>query len=98
MMIKNPEIHDAYVKLEMEDEFLGALERVIRDLYCESRISSPYPIDFVPDIKVINSYMTMRHNDIQTAKEELVRQDLMLRDKCIINTDDLEKLVGELPK
>ena len=56
-MIKNPEIHDAYVKLEMEDEFLGALERVIRDLYCESRISSPYPIDFVPDIKVINSYL-----------------------------------------
>ena len=97
-MIKNPEIHDAYVKLEMEDEFLGALERVIRDLYCESRISSPWPIDMVPDIQVINSYMTMRHNDIQTAKEELVRQDLMLRDKCIINTDDLEKLVGELPK
>lgn len=97
-MIKNPEIHDAYVKLEMEDEFLWAMERVIRDLYCESRISSPYPIDFVPDIKVINSYMTMRHNDIQTAKEELVRQDLMLRDKCIINTDDLEKIVGELPK
>lgn len=42
--------------------------------------------------------MTMRHNDIQTAKGELVRRDLMLRDKCIINTDDLEKLVGELPK
>ena len=97
-MIKNPEIHDAYVKLEMEDEFLGALERVIRDLYCESRISSPYPIDFVPDIKVINSYMTMRHNDIQTAKEELVRQDLVLQNKHIINRDDFDKLVGELPK
>lgn len=97
-MIKNPEIHDAYVKLEMEDEFLSALERVIRDLYCESRISSPWPIDMVPDIRVINSYMTMRHNDIQTAKGELVRRDLMLRDKCIINRDDLENLVGELPK
>lgn len=97
-MIKNPEIHDAYVKLEMEDEFLSALERVIRDLYCESRISSPWPIDTVSDIQVINSYMTMRHNDIQTAKEELVRQDLVLQNKHIINRDDFDKLVGELPK
>lgn len=93
-MVKNPEIHDAYVKLEMEDEFLAALERVIRDLYCESRISSPWPIDAVPDIRVINSYMTMRHNDIQIEKEELVRRDLALRNMMIIDSDSLNDIVN----
>lgn len=93
-MIKNPEIHDAYVKLEMEDEFLSALERVIRDLYKESRISSPWPIDTAPDIRVINSYMTMRHNDIQIAKEELVRRDSALRNMMIIDSDSLNDIVN----
>lgn len=32
-MIKNKEIHEHYVKLEIEDEFLSALGRVIHDLY-----------------------------------------------------------------
>lgn len=96
-MIKNPELKDAYKKLEMEDEFLGALGRVIHDLYSKYN-PHDWPIEFIPDIQVINSYITIRHDDIQTEKEELVRHDLALRDKYIINRDDLEKLVGELPK
>jgi len=91
-MIKNPEIHDAYVKLEMEDEFLAALERVIRELYAKSK--PDWPIDLIPDIQVINSYMTMRHNDIQTAKELLVRKDFALRDMMIIDSDSLNDIVN----
>lgn len=91
-MIKNQEIHDAYVKLEMEDEFLSALERVIRELYAKSK--PDWPIDLIPDIKIINSYMTMRHNDIQTTKEELVKRDLALRDIMIIDSGSLNDIVN----
>lgn len=97
MLIVNREIKDAYKKLELAEEYINAMERIIVQLV--SKINPPeYPVEFDPDIRIINSYYSFAREELKDSKEKLVRKDFALRDVSILNRNDLEKLVGELPK
>lgn len=92
-MIKNPEIHDAYKKLELAEEYINAMERIIIRLV--SKITpSEYPVEFDPDIRIINSYYSFAREELKESKKQLVKKDFALRDMMIIDSDSLNDIVN----
>lgn len=93
MFIENPEIRDAYKKLELAEEYMNAMERIIVKLV--SKITPPeYPVEFDPDIRIINSYYSFAREELKESKEQLVRKDFALRDMMIIDSDSLNDIVN----
>ena len=92
MFIENSEIRDAYKKLELAEEYINAMERIIVKLV--SKITQQeYPVEFDPDIRIINSYYSFARDELKDSKEKLVRKDFALRD-MIINSDSLNDIVN----
>lgn len=95
MFIEDPEIRDAYKKLELAEEYINAMERIIVKLV--SKITSPeYPVEFDPDIRIINSYYSFVREELKDSKEKLVRKDFASRDtvSMVIDGDSLNDIVN----
>ena len=96
MFIEDQEIRDAYKKLELAEEYINAMERIIVKLV--SKITpSEYPVElFDPDIRIINSYYTFARDELKESKEKLVRKDFALRDigNMIVDRDSLSDIVS----
>ena len=95
MFIEDPEIRDAYKKLELAEEYINAMERIIVKLV--SKITpQEYPVEFDPDIRIINSYYSFARDELKDSKEKLVRKYFASRDKVsmIIDSDSLNDIVN----